>query len=123
MRKQNHREETINYREPFGSSFRGRRRKFTGVNYNDRSPEAAAMNAHLRASAYSEENRSSARVADQVDRENGVAAKRPRAFFKLLREYNSQARDNFVTDAMLFTIIILAGLVWPAIHTVRALLQ
>ena len=98
MRKQNHQEETINYREPFGSSFRGRRRKFTGVNYNDRSPEAAAMNAHLRASAYSEENRSSARVADQVDRENGVAAKRPRAFFKLLRELQQpstgQLRDG-----------------------------
>ena len=123
MRKQNHQEETINYREPFGTSFRRRRRAFTGVNYNDRSPEVAAMNAHLRASAYSEENRRSSRIADYLDRGHGAATVRSRAFPKLLREYNSQARDNFVTDAMLFTIIILAGVAWPAIHTVRALLQ
>ena len=92
------------------------------MNYNDRSPEVAAMNAHLRASAYKEDHNSGT-TADYLNRGNGVATKRPRAFFKLLREYNRQARDNFVTDAMLFTIIILTGLVWPAIHTVRALLQ
>jgi hypothetical protein len=123
MKQHTHQQETINYREPFGTSFRRRRREFTGVNYNDSSPEVAAMNAHLRASAYKDENRSSASTADYLDRGNGVVTIRPRAFPKLLREYNSQARDNFVTDAMLFTIIILAGLVWPAIHTVRALLQ
>ena len=123
MTKQNHQEETINYREPFGTSFRRRRRGFTGMNYNDRSQEVMAMNAHLRASAYKEENHSSGTTADYLDRGNGVATMRPRAFPRLLREYNSQARDNFVTDAILFTIIILAGLVWPAIHTVRALLQ
>jgi hypothetical protein len=93
------------------------------MNYNDRSPEVAAMNAHLRASAYKEENHSSGTTADYLERGNGVATMRPRAFPRLLREYNSQARDNFVTDAILFTIIVLAGLVWPAIHTVRALLQ
>ena len=122
MKKEHHQEETSNYGEPLGTSFRRRRPAFTGMTYNDRCPEIAAMNAHLRASAYSEENRRSASTGDYLHRGNGVATMRPRAFPKLLREYNSQARDNFVTDAMLFTIIILAGLVWPAIHTVRALL-
>ena len=81
------------------------------------------MNAHLRASAYKRRKPQLCQGCRSSRPRNGVATKRPRAFFKLLREYNSQARDNFVTDAMLFTIIILAGLVWPAIHTVRALLQ
>ncbi len=122
MTNPNHQEQSTNYREPFGTSFRRRRRAFAGVNYNDRSPEVAAMNAHLRASAYTEEDRRSASRTDYLARGNGVPTIRPRTFPKLLREYNSQARDNFMTDAMLFTIIILAGLVWPAIHTVRALL-
>ena len=48
---------------------------------------------------------------------------RSRAFPNLIREYNSQARDNFVTDAMLLRSSFTQAWYGLHIHTVRVLLQ
>jgi len=78
------------------------------------------MRAYLRASAYPEKGRSSRPATNHLD---GAAAvtKRSGSFLNLLREYDNQARDNFAKEAVVFTIIIIAGLVWPVVQSVQAL--
>ena len=120
MNLNNHRKETIRYREPFSAFFRRRQRQFTGANYNNASPEVAAMNAHLRASAYRQRGRSSRPTYDLDGAE--VATIRAGSFPNLLREYNDQARDNFKREAVLFTIITVIGFVWPVAQTMHILL-
>lgn len=92
--------------EPFSTFFRRRHGQFSSAGYNDRSPAATAMKAHLRASAI--EPRNSARNT-------------PGSFLVLGREYESQARANFAKEAVLFAIITVVGLVWPILQTLRTL--
>ncbi|MEP6670678.1 MAG: hypothetical protein ABJF10_16085 [Chthoniobacter sp.] len=54
MNHTNLHEEMIRYGDPLGASTRRKRRGYPVLPFNDRSPEVAAMNAHLRASAYPE---------------------------------------------------------------------
>jgi len=119
MKQTNTHEEMIRYGDPL---IAGRRRKrgYPAINYNDRSPEVEAMNAHLRASAYSETARSSQPTANHLD---GAAAMpmRSRSFRNLLRDYDNQARDNFAKEAVFFTVIVSFGLLWPIVHIVRTL--
>lgn len=110
----------IRYGEPFSRRFRRRIRGFSGVNYNDRSPRVIAMNAHLRAAAYrqNESRPSSARETDGAQ----AAAIEMGSLPGLLRQYDNQARDNFTKEALLFAIITATGFVWPLAHTMRVLL-
>ena len=87
----------IRYGEPFTRSFRRRNRGFTGANYNDRSPQVIAMNAHLRAAAYREgESRSSSAYDANGAR---VGAIETGSLPRLLRQYDNQARANFAKEA------------------------
>ena len=120
MKKHTHHETNIRYGEPLMASFRRRGRRFPGTLYNDRSPEIAAMTAHLRASAYGERKNSS---PANLDHTSGDAATfRARSFLNLGQEYDSQARSNFANEAFLFGIIIIVALVWPVVQSVQALL-
>jgi hypothetical protein len=91
------------------------------LSYNDRSSEVAAMNAHLRASAYGEAQleRPSLPLPTLT---NGAPRARHNipSFLHLGREYDVQARDNFTKEAVLFALIVGLSL-WPIIHAVQAL--
>ena len=41
----------------------------------------------------------------------------------LLREYADQAQRNFATEAILFAIVVIAAIAWPAFHTVQLLAE
>ena len=104
------------------SATRRKRLGFGVVNYNDRSPEVAAMNAHLRASAYGErEDGTEGRPVSSPTAEGVVARNRARSFLGLGREYDAQARDNFVREAVLLALIATLA-AWPILHAVQALM-
>ena len=116
-----HHHDTIRYGEPFFGATRRRSRRSTATSYNDRSPEVAAMNAYLWASAYG---------AAQFENEAGplpsltASAARPRdrirSFLNLGRQYDTQARNNFTNEAVLFVLIVALS-IWPLIHAVKAM--
>jgi hypothetical protein len=61
MKKQNM-DDVIMHEHPRGVIFRPKRRGYRMINFNERSPEVAAMNAHLRASAYNHQRDNTQRV-------------------------------------------------------------
>jgi hypothetical protein len=46
-----------------------------------------------------------------------------RSLLTLDREYQMQARRNFLHEAALFAIITLVGVIWPTIHTFQVLAE
>ena len=42
---------------------------------------------------------------------------------KLLRQYAEQARRNFTTEAVLFAVIVIVAVAWPAVHTLQLLAE
>jgi hypothetical protein len=110
----------IRYGEPFGRSSRRRIRRFAGIDYHDRSPETTAMNAHLRAAAYRDKEAPRNSAPDSNGGQAGAAG--IGSLPNLLRQYDDQARDNFMKEAPLFAIITAIGFVWPMAHTMRVLL-
>jgi hypothetical protein len=108
-----------NYREPFSSSWRQRQRRFAALHYNARSAEAAAMHAHLRASAYAQTEPTRRRV-DGARRYNH-AVKRTGSFANLLRAYNDQVSASFAREAVLFGVITIIALVLPIAQLVQTL--
>ncbi|HEY2802227.1 MAG TPA: hypothetical protein VGI85_16690 [Chthoniobacterales bacterium] len=78
------------------------------------------MNAHLRASNYPEPD--GKRFAADFRRRNDEAvARRDRpSLLHLGQQYDTQARDNFIHEAVLLLLIATASL-WPIIDSVRAL--
>ena len=42
---------------------------------------------------------------------------------KLGREYQHQARYDFVQEAVILALIALASIVWPAVHTVQIIAE
>jgi hypothetical protein len=118
MRKQNI-DDVIMQEHRTGVVVRPKPRGYRIINFNERSPEAAAMNAHLRASAYKSERDGHGRVP----RLAGVTSVRHRRISSLLhlrRRYDSQARHNFVRDAILFAVIVALS-AWAFLHTVQAI--
>ncbi|PZR70603.1 MAG: hypothetical protein DLM73_17370 [Chthoniobacterales bacterium] len=121
MKQNDHHEEMIRYGDPLMSGSRRRRGGYPVATYNDRSPEVAAMSAHLRSSSYperAEEERSNERR--RLTSHDGLVRNRMRSFLHLGRQYDTQARDNFISEAVFFVLIIAAS-VWPIIHTVQAM--
>lgn len=118
----NNHENIIRYPQLFSGLFRRRQRRFSGVDYSDRSAAITAMNAHLRASARSKAKRPSTRT-DYLDAHGGVATRKSGSFLNLMRQYDNQARDNFSKEAILFAIITAIGVVWPIVYTLSARLR
>ena len=121
MKQTNTHENMIRYGDSPIAGGRRRRRGYRAANYQDLSPEATAMNAHLRAAAYGRQD-----LRRQLDTgpglTNGAMAlrNRTRSFLHLGRQYDIQARDNFASEAILFALIV-ALAAWPIIHAVQAL--
>lgn len=115
-----HHGEMIRYGEPFFGTTRRRSRTGATLAYNDRSPEVAAMNAHLRASAYGEGPLSAQPAAPRLTNRAALTASKLRSFLHLGREYDFQARDNFAKEAVLF-VFIAALSVWPMVHAIKAM--
>jgi len=46
-----------------------------------------------------------------------------RSLSRLFQEYQNQSRQNFAREVALLSVITLAGLAWPAIHTLQVLAQ
>ena len=121
MKQMNTKKNMIRYGDPLMGSGRRRRGGYPALNDNDRSPEVAAMNAHLRASVFrDQENRRQSRAAPRLT--NGAALSRTGAgsFLHLAREYDLQARDKFAKEAVLFAFIV-ALATWPIIHALSAM--
>ncbi|MEO5719516.1 MAG: hypothetical protein ABIR29_13225 [Chthoniobacterales bacterium] len=102
----------------------GSRRKRGGypvMAYNDRSPEVMAMNAHLRASRYPEKrDEKRFNVSSRLTRGNVLVQKRVHPFLHLDDEYGTLARDNFISEAVLFVLIVVAA-AWPIVHSLQAI--
>ena len=113
-----HEVDTIRCGEPFVLSFR-KRRQFPVTYANERSPEVAAMTAHLSATAYVEQK--DGRGANWDHAGDGAMRVRPRSLLTLSRAYDSEARSNFVNEAFCFGIIIIVAWVWPFVQSVRVL--
>lgn len=122
MKQTNHHdEEMIRYGDPLMGGGWRKRRAYPAINYHDRSPEVAAMNAHLRASAYDEqEGRKQAETASRLTNGAAVARNRMRSFLHLGRQYDTKARANFVREAMPLALLVTLS-AWAIISAVQAL--
>jgi hypothetical protein len=49
------------------------------------------------------------------------SAQHARGLLNLRRQYDVQARDNFAKEAVLFCLILVFAVAWPAILSLRAL--
>ena len=79
------------------------------------------MNAHLRASSYPERaDEELFNARPRLTSDDGLVRKRMRSFLHLGRQYDAQAKDNFIGEAVFFVLFIAAS-VWPIVHGVRAL--
>jgi hypothetical protein len=108
----------IGHRHPFGMTVqRKRSRRITS--YNDRSPETGAMIAHLRAAAY--RDRQAAQLGKVSAKWPRGSGERARGLLNLGRQYDVQARDNFAKEAVLFCVILVFAVAWPAILSLKAL--
>jgi hypothetical protein len=120
MKKQNN-DEVVMYRHPFGATVRRKGRYYQVINYNDRSTDSGVRIAHLRAAAYRDRKQSKASPTRSQPKRAGRSAQHARGFLALGREYDIQARDNFAKEALLFCVIVVGGVAWPVIESVRAL--
>lgn len=119
MIQTNNHEQMIKYGDPLMSGGRRRSRGYPAINYNDRSPEVTAMNAHLRASAYGDQNDGEQlEPASRLTTSAAPARHTLRSLLHLGRRYNTQARDNFKREAVLF-VLIAALSIWSIIHAVQ----
>jgi hypothetical protein len=120
MNKQNtnQHENVVVYRHPRGVVVRNARRGYRFVNFNDRSPEYRAMNAHLRASAYQNEHGTQPLfylAARESIPSNGIMP-----FLRLSQRYDEQARRSFVRDGVLLAVFVALS-AWALIHAVQAM--
>ena len=121
MKQTNHHEEMIRYGDPLMAGARRRRGGYPVMTYNDRSPEVAAMNAHLRASRYPEKkDEKRFNVSSRLTSGNVFVQKRVHPFLHLGNQYDTLARDNFISEAVLFVLIVVAS-AWPIVHSVQAM--
>lgn len=117
MKQRNQHEDMIRYGEPLISSSRRRRGGYPVLTYNDRSPEVTAMNAHLRAARYLGHKAGKPFSArSRLTSGNSRVQNRAHPFLHLGTEYGTQARNNFIKEAILFVLILVAS-VWPIVHT------
>ncbi|HJT82569.1 MAG TPA: hypothetical protein VJ719_15340 [Chthoniobacterales bacterium] len=94
------------------------RRRHGGLNFNDRSPEYRAMMAQLRSARYATNRAVSPPPVPAGGGDSRVSRVQP--FLNLRRNYDVQARNNFVRDVFLFAVII-AMSAWAVVHAVRAM--
>jgi len=120
MNKQNSNQHNnvIVYRHPRGVVARKARRGYRIANFNDRSPEYRAMNAHLRASAYPDEQ--GTQPLFSLAGGGSIPSNGIMPFLRLRRRYDEQARRNFVRDGVLLAVFVALS-AWAIIHAVQAM--
>jgi hypothetical protein len=105
-------------RDPFGVMIRPWRRRYGSIRFNDRSPEYRAMMAELRSARYASNSAVSPPPVPAGGDDSRVSKVQP--FLNLRRNYDAQARNNFVRDVFLFAVIVVIS-AWAVVHAVRAL--
>ena len=105
-------------RYPFGVITQPRRRRHRAVNFNNRSPGYRAMMARLRSARYATNRAVNLPATPARGSDSRVSRVQP--FLNLRRNYDVQARNNFVRDAFLFAVIV-AMSAWAVVHAVRAM--
>lgn len=122
MKQINQHEAMINYGDHHKVSSRRRRTGSSATTYNDRSPEVAAINAHLRAASYpAQEGEKQGNSPSRLTNAKARIRKRLHPLLRLSQQYDTQARDNFVREGVLFALLVTAS-VWPIVHSVRAII-
>lgn len=121
MKQTNYHDEMIRYGDPPTTGSRRRKGGYPIMSYNDRSPEVVAMNAHLRASTYPEQTDGKLNARPGLTNTKARLRKRLHPFLHLSRLYDTQARDNFVKEAIVLLLLVAAS-AWPIIHSVRAII-
>ena len=82
--------------------------------------ETGPMMARLRAKAYRERKRGT-RGGHVPTRSARHSRQHARGLLNLGRQYDVQARDNFAKEAVLFCLILVFAVAWPAILSLKAL--
>ena len=120
MNKQNSNQHNnvIVYRHPRGVVARKARRGYPIANFNDRSPEYRAMNAHLHASAHPDEQ--GTQPLFSLAGGGSIPSNGIMPFLRLRRSYDEQARRNFVRDGVLLAVFVALS-AWAIIHAVQAM--
>ena len=84
-------------------------------------PQVAAMNAHWRASSdRAPREEEGASLSQRPTSDMAAVRHQMRSFLHLGNQYDTQARDNFTSEAVLFAVIVAAA-TWPIIHSVQAI--
>ena len=76
--------------------------------------------ARLRAKAYRDRKRE-ARLGQAPAKSARHFSQHARGLLNLGRQYDVQARDNFAKEAVLFCVLLVFAVAWPAILSLRAL--
>lgn len=117
MKEQNNRNITTP-RRPFGMTIQRARSHRRTISSDDSA--GGPIIARLRARAYRERKRKN-RFAGLATKSVRHFPQHARGLLNLGRQYYVQARDNFSKEAVLFCIILIFAVAWPAIISLRAL--
>jgi proline racemase len=117
MKEQNN-NDMVGYRHPFGMTVR-RKSACRAANDDHRFLATPATTAHLRATAYRDDE--APRSGGDARKSARLSSQQARGLLHLGRQYDVQARDNFAKEAVLFSLIIVVAVAWPAILSLRAL--
>jgi hypothetical protein len=107
-------------RHAFGMTIQPNRSERLITNRDDSARETGPMIARLRGRAYRYRKRK-ARLGEGPTKSAGSFSQHARGLLHLSRQYDAQAQDNFAKEAVLFCVIIVFALAWPAILSLRAL--
>jgi hypothetical protein len=119
MKKQNN-DDIIMHRHPFGMTNQQKRSARRITNCEGGAGETGPIIARLRAKAYRYRKRKT-RLAEGPTKWAGGSSQHARGLLDLGRQYDVQARDNFAKEAILFCVIIVVAVAWPAILSLRVL--
>lgn len=90
------------------------------TNYDNGAGETGPMIARLRAETYRYRKRKT-RLGQVSTRAARHSPQHVRGLLNLGRQYDVQARDNFAKEAVLFGVILVVAVAWPAILSLKAL--
>lgn len=118
MKEQNN-DDTVMYRNPFGMTVRRKGRYYQVINYNDRSSDSGVMIAHLRAAVHRARKQEKASLTGAQPKRASRSLQHARGLLNLGRQYDVQARDNFAKEAVLFCVILIVAVAWPAVESLK----
>ena len=105
------------HRHPFGITNQHKRSDDRITNCDG---ETGPMIARLRAKTYRYRKRQT-RLGQVPTESARHSPQHARGLLNLGRQYDVQARDNFAKEAVLFCVILVFAVAWPAILSVKAL--